>query len=63
MAIQTKNKGYVLRKYISDIFVRKSEEIQYLFSRNFAHIQVLRENARKFVRAKISTNKVWRLVI
>ena len=36
----------------------KIEEIQYLFSRNFAQIQVLRENARKFVRAKISTNKV-----
>ena len=38
--------------------MRKSVEIRYLFSRNFAQIEVLRENAREFVRAKISTNKV-----
>ena len=38
--------------------MRESVEIQYLFSRNFAQIQVLRENAQKFVRAKISTNKI-----
>ena len=37
----------------------ESEEIQYLISRNFAQIQVLRKNARKFVHAKISTNKVY----
>ena len=44
--------------YFGFFFMGKSEEIQYLFSRNFAQIQVLRGNARKLVRAKISTNKV-----
>ena len=34
--------------------MRESVEIQCLFSRNFPQIQVLRENAQKFVRAKIS---------
>ena len=38
--------------------MRKSAEIWYSFSRNFAQIEVLRENARKFDRTKISTNKV-----
>ena len=39
--------------------MRKSVEIQYLFSRDFAQIQHLRENVRKYVRAKISTKKVY----
>ena len=62
MAILTKNRGKVSRKFISDFisiisdfFVRKREEIQYIF----AQFQVLRDNARKFVCAKISTNKVF----
>ena len=50
MTIQTD-----LRKF--RFFVRKSEEIQYLISRNFAQIQVLREmrenlSARKFLRIR-----------
>ena len=49
MAIQTKN-----RRRFCENLSRKSVEIQYLFSHNFAQIQVLRENlsARKFLRIR-----------
>ena len=46
-----------------DAFLPQPLYLTYLFSRpfwflrNFAPIQVLRENAQKFVRVKISTNK------
>ena len=55
MAIQTIGFAKI---YLGFIFVCRSEEIPYLFLRNFAPIQVLRENGREFVRAKIFTNKV-----
>ena len=56
MAILTKNRGRFCENLSRIYFRTKKEEIQYLFSRKFTQIQVLRENARKFVRAKISTN-------
>ena len=38
------------------IFMRESVEIQHLFSRNFAQIQVCRASARKFLRIRNPTN-------
>ena len=53
--------SYCFENFRANKFSRtcpKSSKIWYLFSRNFAQNRVVRENARKFVRAKISTNKV-----